>query len=250
MSIQAYDADMVEAPGAETLAAGAFANLWSAFGSVWPLWSVLTLVNAIAAAAGEGAGGLGQLPGLIGSVVAAALVSGVAIRLLLGRGLAAWKPDPGLVVYSGVVALLGAGPAVLALVAQPPVQNASQAALSSYTTTAALAAVAGLAIFWVGARLSLWPIGRLLGTAEMTPGRSWRLMRGVVLRYAMATILLAAPVIILDIMVSMLTKAQGHLIGQIAATPLTSLVTLLAAAVAAEVYRSRAIIPDPSVIVA
>lgn len=241
MSIQAYDADMVEAPGAETLAAGAIGNLWAAFGAIWPLWSALTIVYAIAAAAGEGLTGLAQAPILIGADFAAALVSGFAIRVLLGRGPAAWKPDAGLAVYVGVAGLFSVGPTVLMLLAQPPA-HAAAADVSAYTTQAGGAAVAALAILWAALRITPWPIGRLVGNALMTPGRSWRLMRGVVLRYAMAAILLAAPVVLMAVMVAMLTKSQGHLISQIAVTPLSSLVALLAAAVAAEVYRSRIVV--------
>ena len=242
MSIQAYDADMVEAPGAETLAAGAVANLWASFGSVWPLWSALTLAYAIAAAAAEGLTGLAQAPVLIGADLAAALVSGIAIRVLLGRGPAAWKPDAGLAAFTGLVGLVAVGPTALLLLAQPPAHAGSQAELSAYTTQAGGAAVVALAILWAAMRITPWPIGRLVGNALMTPGRSWRLMRGVVLRYAMAAILLGAPVAVLAVMVAMLTKPQGHLIGQLAVTPLTSLMALLAAAVAVEVYRSRIVV--------
>jgi len=246
MSIQAYDADMVEAPGAETLAAGAVANLWASFGRLWPLWSVLTLLYAIAAAAAEGLSGFSQLPILIGADFAAALVAGIAIRVLLGRGLAAWKPDGGLAAFVVIAGLAAVGPTALMLFAQPPAHAPSQAEVSSFTTQAGGAGVIGAAFLWAAMRLSPWPIGLLLGNAEMTAGRSWRLMRGVVLRFAMAAILLSAPLIALAVMVGMLTKPQGHLISQLAITPVSSLVALLAAAVAVEVYRSRiAVAPEP-----
>ena len=242
MSIQAYDADMVEAPGVETLAAGAVANLWASLGAVWPLWSALTLVFAIAAAAAEGLAGVAQAPMLIAADLAAALVGGIAIRVLLGRGPAAWKPDAGLAAFVLIAGLFAVGPTVLMLLAQPPAHTGSQAELSAYTTQAGGAAVVALAILWAAMRITPWPIGRLIGNDQMTPGRAWRLMRGVVPRYAMAAILLAAPVAVLAVMVAMLTKSQGHLISQIAVTPLSSLVALLVAAVAAEVYRSRIVV--------
>ena len=246
MSIQAYDADMVEAPGVETLAAGAVANLWASFGRLWPLWSALTLLYAIAAAMAEGLAGFSQLPILIGADFAGALVAGIAVRVLLGRGPAAWKPDAGLAAFVGIAGLIAVGPTALMLLAQPPAHAPSQAEVSSFTTQAGGAAVVAVAILWAAMRLTPWPIGLLLGNAEMTAGRSWRLMRGVVLRFAMAAILLSAPLIALAVMVVMLTRPQGHLISQLAVTPLSSLVALLAAAVAVEIYRSRiAVAPEP-----
>jgi hypothetical protein len=169
-------------------------------------------------------------------------VSGVAIRLMLGRGKSAWLPDLGLLGYTLAVSLLAAAPSLLAVMAQPPAHGAPAAAFSNYTAMAAGSVVASLAILWATLRLTLWPIGRLLGNVEVTASRSWKLMRGAVLRYAMALILLGAPVFILSVMVAMLTKPQGHLISQLAVTPLTSLAALLAAAVAAEVYRARVVV--------
>src|SRR5205823_1105234 len=126
-----------------------------------------------------------------------------------------------------------AAPTFLAAMLQAPAHGAPAAAQSSFIGLAAVALIGGLAILWGSLRLTLWPIGRLLGNEEMTAGRSWRFMRGAVLRYLMGIILLGAPVAMLNFMVITLTKAQGHLISQIAATPLNALICLLAAAVAA-----------------
>jgi len=248
MSIQAYDADMVEAPGAEALASGALASLWASFGGVWPLWSILTVINAVGAALAEGSteagtpAGLVALPSLVASTLGASVVSGVAIRLMLGRGKAAWLPDLGLIAYVGLVSLLTAAPSAFALTVQAPPHGATQAAVTSFIELASVALLATIGAIWATLRLTLWPIGRLLGNAEMTAGRSWRLMRGAVLRYLMGAILLGAPVAMLNFMVITLTKSQGHLISQIAATPLNALIALLAAAVAAEVYRARVVV--------
>jgi len=241
MSIQAYDEDMVEAPGAEALASGALANLWASLGRVWPLWSGLTFVFALAAgfAGGEGAAGLGPA---IAASLAVALATGVTIRLLLGRGLAAWKPDAGLAVYVGVVTLLGAGLSAAAAAVPLPAQGAPAAAFQTWMTTAAPVLVACLPAIWAAQRLTPWLIGRLLDNVEMSRARSWRLMRGVALRYTMAAILLGAPVGILGMLVAMLMQGQGAVLSHLAATPLSSLAALLGAAVAAEVYRARVVV--------
>jgi hypothetical protein len=254
MSIQAYDADMVERPGIEALAAAGVGNLWRTMGGVWPLWSALTLVYAVVAAAVEVtappvAGGLqfGLLAIPAIESLAAGLVTGVATRIFLSRE-GAWKPDLGLAAYAGIVTFVGAGPAALASMAQTPTLAEAPGALQSYMAFAAAGLVLGLVILWTGLRLTLWPIGKLVGDADMTPGRSWKLMQGAVLRYVLAVVLLGAPLFILELIVAMLTKPEGRLISQIAVAPLTSLMALLAAAVAAEIYRTRvcmAYVPPP-----
>jgi hypothetical protein len=241
MSIQAYDEDMVEAPGAEALASGALANLWASLGRVWPLWSGLTFVFALAAgfAGDKGGGGLG--PSLAASL-AVALATGVTIRLLLGRGLAAWKPDVGLAIYVGVVTLLGAGLSTAAAMVPLPAQGAPASAFQTWMTSAAPVLVACLPAIWAAERLTPWLIGRLLDNVEMSRGRSWRLMRGVALRFTMAAILLGAPVGILGMLVVMLTQTQGAVLSHLATSPISGLAALLGAAVAAEVYRARVVV--------
>ena len=102
-----------------------------------------------------------------------------------------------------------------------------------------LVALALCRLLWAALRLTLWPISALVGDGDMSPGKSWRLMRGAVLRYVLAVILLSAPVFILQLVVVMLMQPQGPLLAQLAATPLNSLMALLAAAVGAEIYRLR-----------
>jgi hypothetical protein len=254
MSIQAYDADMVEKPGAEALASGALANLWAAMGRIWPLWSCLTLVCVLragtaavqtSATATALQTGVGQLAAAAVQNLAAGLVTGIAIRVMLGRGREAWRPDGGLLAYAGIVAALASIPDVVASMIQIPAPGAAPALLTSHAGVTALVLAATVAAALAGLRLTLWPIGRLIGDAEMTPARSWRLMRGLVLRYAMAAILLGAPVLILNFIVIMLTRAQNPLLSNVAAAPLGSLMALLAAAVATEVYRMRVVVVGP-----
>jgi hypothetical protein len=251
MSIQAYDPDMVEAPGAESLASGALANLWASFGQVWPLWSVLTLVGAVsAAAATDGAAAGGSLAAALGRLTVdapanfvAALVSGVAVRLMLGRGRAAWKPDGGLFAYAVIVGLAAtAVSAVSAIMGPIPTPGAAPGALMANTGVAAAALAAGFALIWAAARLTLWPVGLLFGASDLGPALAWRRMRGVVLGYGMATLLLAAPIVILGLLVVMLTQTQGPLVSHLAIAPLGGLLALVAGAVAVEVYRARVVV--------
>ena len=167
------------------------------------------------------------------------LLTGVALRAMLDRGWAAWKPDLGLAAYALIVMLLGAVPEAVTYLVQVPAHGAPQAVLLPFAAAASLSLAFAAVLAWVVLRLTLWPIGLLMGDAEMTPSRSWALMRGSVLRFLLAALLLAAPVFILNLMVVMLTQPQGRLISQVAAAPLLSLMALLAAAVAAEIYRTR-----------
>ncbi len=250
MSIQAYDADMVEPPGIEALAAAGVGNLWRSLGGIWPLWSLLTFVYAISVAVlqsqgvpvvgGGLSGGLtsGVLAASAGSSLAAGLVTGIAVRTFLYRE-GAWKPDLGLIAYATIVAVLGTLPTALATVATAQVHAGGQASLRGDAGMTAGGLVVGLAVLWAALRLTLWPISALVGDADMGPGKSWQLMRGAVLRFVLAVILLSAPVFILQLVVVMLMQPQGPLLGQLAATPLNSLMALLAAAVGAEIYRLR-----------
>ncbi len=250
MSIQAYDADMVEPPGIEALAAAGIGNLWRSLGGIWPLWSLLTFVYAISVsvlqsqgAPGVGggfSGGLtsGVLASSAGSSLAAGLVTGVAVRTFLYRQ-GAWKPDLGLMAYAAIIALLGTVPAALVTVAIAQVHAGGQVSLMGDAGMTAGGLAFGLLVLWAALRLTLWPISALVGDCEMSPGKSWQLMRGAVLRYVLAVILLSAPVFILQLVVVMLMQPQGQMLGQLAAAPFNSLMALLAAAVGAEIYRLR-----------
>jgi len=250
MSIQAFDADMVEPPGIETLAAAGLGNLWRAIGRIWPLWGALTVVNALSAAAAfaperDGAAAalqtaMGELPWFVASGLTAGVTTGLAIRVLLGRE-KPWRPDGPLLAYAGAVTLLGVAGSVVAAIVQAP-HAAGPDAQVTFMTTAGGAVVAALALLWVALRLTIWPVGRLVGYDEMSPGRSWRLMRGAVLRSVLAAALLSAPVFIANLVVVMLTQPAGPVTARVSAAPLASLMALLAAAVAAEIYRARVVL--------
>jgi|GEM_PF-2569515 len=252
MSIQAYDADMVERPGIEALAAAGVSNLWRSLGRVWPLWSALTLVFALGAAvlasqpAPSGELQLGTLATAALSSLGAGLVTGIAMRAFLDRD-KPWRPDLGLAAYAAIITVLGTGPAALAALAPALTPNAAHAAALNGLGAVSGGLVAGLVLLWASLRLTLWAIGRLVCDEDMSPGRSWKLMRGAVLSFALAVMLLGAPVFILDLVVTLLTQSQGQFISRLAATPLASLLALLAAAVAAEVYRMRVRLQDDPV---
>ncbi len=252
MSIQAYDADMVERPGIEALAAAGVGNLWRSLGRIWPLWSALTLIYALGAAVLESqpapTGGLqaGILLTAALSSLGAGLVTGIATRVFLYRE-KPWRPDLGLAAFAAIIMVLGTGPAALAALTPTPTTSAAQSAIMNDLGVAGGGLIAGLVLLWAALRLTLWPIACLVSDEDMSPGRSWKLMRGAVLRFSLAVMLLGAPVFILDLMVTLLTQSQGQFLSRLAATPLSSLLALLAAAVAAEVYRMRVRLQDEPV---
>lgn len=92
---------------------------------------------------------------------------------------------------------LAAGIAVLLLLAAPRVATDVVAGLvlatnstMSVSMVLAIGAVLDAIAAYFAMRLFLWPIGRLVGWGEMTPGRSWALTRGTVRSYIVVIVVL------------------------------------------------------------
>jgi hypothetical protein len=234
MSSQAYEADNQPAQGIEALASGAVANLWRSLDRIWPLWlgvSAFDVLHGIAASFRSGPHGLEDLVGGSSSAlvitVPAALSSGVALRILLGRERDVWRLDRGLAVYAGITVFLATATETLLLSARTP------------SALGLLAQGAAFGLVMVSLRFTLWPIGLLLGDRGMTPGRAWTLMVGAARRYYFAVLLLMAPLFTLQVLLVFLAAPRSHLLSQIVTTPVRVAVGLVTAAVAAEVYKAR-----------
>jgi hypothetical protein len=259
MSTQAID-QAAGAPSATTsveqLAAAALGSFWRALGRLGPLWLLGTVFIALKVVLAN-APLVGATPlerslaaataGFFGQV-APALVSGVAIRMFLGRQREAWRVDRHFWRYIGIVSLLGVAPvavSVWAAAVGPLAVPGDPVAL--FGAVALTAAPAALAI-WVALRLALWPIGRLMGAADLAPQRSWSLMRGAAAGAFGAALLLGAPLFILAMIPVMATSHGDVAQGELAAAPLLAALNLVVAAVAAEVYRARnpELIPRPT----
>lgn len=67
--------------------------------------------------------------------------------------------------------------------------------------------------FYVAFRLSLWPLGRLTGRTDVTPIRSWRLMRRTLRGYALAHLLASIPLIAAAVLVMTISGAVDGTVG-------------------------------------
>jgi len=122
--------------------------------------------------------------------------SALGLRLLI-RGREGWlKPDRGFYECAALLGLMAFGILLLA-VAMAPGASASAAADPGglAARSFALSAVYLVGIY-VGIKLTLWPIGRLTGHVEVTPARSWRLMRKATRGYILAHVVFGIPFMI------------------------------------------------------
>jgi len=69
----------------------------------------------------------------------------------------------------------------------------------------ALVSLGRIVIEFVGLLLCLWPVGRLAGRREMTPGRALRLMRGAAPSYVVIMAALASPVVLAPVGIGLAT---------------------------------------------
>jgi hypothetical protein len=93
--------------------------------------------------------------------------------------------------------------------------------------------------FWVGARLMLWPVGRLMAEHKMTPVRSWRLMRGAVWPYITGGIFVAVAPAIVGVILFGPYRHGGAVWHVAIASPFLGLGSLLTASLSAQLYRLR-----------
>lgn len=235
------------APGAEALAFGAVRGLWRARTQIWPLWlGAVAFIGYRAFTADGPKAGASLLDAMTqgwGSALVAeaglALASALAIRILLGRGRESFLADRPLAAYVAVLTLMGFPPVMLVAGLSPPGAHASPAEVKLFLNEVALL-IASLALAGVAMlRLTLWPVARLLGRRDVSPERSWRLMRGATGDFLFATIVLTAPLGILGSIPLMLSSQGLELWGRLWAAPIGASAVLLVSAVAAEVYQSR-----------
>jgi hypothetical protein len=232
--------------GAEALALAALTTLWRSMEKVLPLWFALalfhTLVHARTHTAGDDVWPLQAIleneASTVTSLVVSGLSSAVALRIFLGRAREAFKPDQAMGAYLGIFILLGIAPMVILMGLHPPEPGAPASELHDDLLRAGFGVTTGMAMFWIGLRLTLWPIARLLDDRRVTASQSWTLMRGASVRYAGAISLLVTPLILANAFISVATE-QAPLIHRAAIAPLNAAIALAAAAVAAEVYRNR-----------
>jgi hypothetical protein len=178
----------------------------------WPqaaaLWAVGTALGwgtlALQAAGGGVLKHASLSPSWLGfeafNLLSAGILSALGYRLFLSRGRDWLRFDKAFWIGAGLLALASAGVAALGLVdlAVHPLRPVGAGALRG-TGLGSLSRFAGqLLLYWVYARLLLWPLSRLDPTTEggvpsITPRRSFALMAGYVGPYLIAMILISLP---------------------------------------------------------
>lgn len=189
--------------GTMILVRGALARLRDAGWRAVVVWLVIAVAGLAvqwgAVRAGVAIAMPGPTPGYLIYAALSAALSGLAaawgVRLFIGRGVGWLKPDRRLFEGGGIMAALSLGFFVISWLYTGP----SQAGVSQGLVVAG--ALGGFVLFFVFAfvslRLTLWPIGRLMGRGEVTPARSWRLMRRATRGLILGYMLLALPAIVI-----------------------------------------------------
>jgi hypothetical protein len=247
LSTQANNPGAPAATGVEALASAAFAALWRSQDRILPLWFALAVFYALNHAPVPSQGGdafvvqdvINNEMWLLTTLVVTALASAIGLRIFLGRGREALKPNVAMGAYVGIVTLLGIAPAVMLTNLHPPTLSALLMGFPGRAMRTGLSLAAGGAILWASLRLALWPIARLLGDRRVTGEQSWILMRGAVISFTGALLLLTAPMLMLNYALIVLTQHASPLIHDAVSAPLRAAVGLAVTAVAAEVYRKR-----------
>jgi hypothetical protein len=247
MSTQAHPGKAPVNQGVEALSMAALTNLWRSLDKLLPLWFGLAAFHALARAAVHAhTADAWPLRAIIDNeastltmMLVSALAAAVALRVFLDRGREALRVTPGLAGFVGIIILLGIAPAMILMGMHSPAPDASGMDLQVDMVRMSLALLTGMVMFWVSLRLTLWPIARLLGDNRVTGGQSWALMRGATGRYAAVLGLLIGPMLLLNYLLDVFTRAASPLIHGAATAPLSAAISLTTAAVAAEVYRMR-----------
>ena len=181
------------------------------------------------------------------TVLSAGVAAGLAaltLRLFLAPGRGWWRPDRGFWTCVGLLILASLGYSTLGIILLLRLPHAQLATLE---LRLGLSLVAQIALTLIYARLVLWPIGLLMGEREMTPVRAWGLMRGQMVGFVVAAVIVHLPVLLVTPAWILATRVGAH--GQpivdltwlgIATALLTPAALLMQRAMAAVIWRAKA----------
>jgi hypothetical protein len=238
-------------PSAVSLIATAYAALRARWPQALGLWAVGIAWTFAARAILWAAHGALRHPSLslpffantlAGATVSAALAT-LTYRLVLDPGRGWWRPDRGFAACVGLLVLATVAASGLISLSLSPVSVRNVPLLAQHFV---LTLGVEVVLYWLYARLLLWPMGALMGNTAMGPARSWALMRGQVMRYLLAAILVNLPLVLLGASYAAVKLLTHRALTQ-GPDPMTAVVTpilgpavqLLQHAVAAAVYRAR-----------
>lgn len=224
------------------VAGGALNAIRSALPQLWPLLLAMAALGAASAHLLQTCKPLTLDPGRLTAAAMAyelaieaaqALLSAVAIRILLGRRGRAWDFDRGLLIYIGLI--VASGMAYKAVELLFPHKAPLHGVAPDW---AGLGAAIGVMIaLWRGfARLILWPIGALVGE-PVTPARSYFVMQGAVWPFISGLLLLTVPIALLGTLIKLALDHRAPALGLVLAAPVWGSLSLVSDAAAAEIYR-------------
>jgi hypothetical protein len=221
---------------------GAWRNLRVRAPELWPLllpWSAVFILSSVLGHAAKASGqdnpfaAIKLAQTLVGAFIGAVL-SGVTLRVLLGEGRAAWRPDRELGAFVALTMLIQL--ATTFAMDLPPIIHPSKAqALERLGDSI----VAGTWSLWLIARLALWPIAQLMGERRASAYDSLRRMKGAVWTFWIATLLAAAPLFILAFALDWSYLRHGQVAGLLVSAPVMGCAGLAITAVTAELFRAR-----------
>lgn len=217
---------------------------WAASAALW-----LTLAGASYGiyVAGEAAGLLAaplmSLEGVAYNAVSAAIegvAAAAAVGLFVADGRGGARTFRGFAECAGVFAAIS-----FAFLAVSQVHSELQPWIDDPGAAGAVVVGLGLAFagwFYLTAKIQLWPVARLAGREDVTPRRSWRLMRRATLGYLLASGLLLVVVMIALAAVlapSWQVEADAGLLGVALTQVGGAAYSVASAALLAAVYRLR-----------
>jgi len=136
---------------------------------------------------------------LVAAAVVAAILAALALRLFLVPGPDWWRVDRGFAVCVGLLVLAALGNSAVGALGLAGLKDLPPRGLGYLELRMGTVFISEAVVAWIYVRLMLWPIGALVAAEPaMTPGRSWSLMRGQVLGFIIAAILLSLPPILIS----------------------------------------------------
>jgi hypothetical protein len=210
---------------------------------LWPLlppWTAAVILNgvmghAVKLSGQDGAFAPLNLGRLVVSALTGALLSGVTIRILLGRGRDAWRPDRDLgafVLVTMVIDLMTSLPDLLMTKLVHPTAGQALERLGDVVGT-------GITTLALTALFALWPIAQLMGDRHAGPYESMQRMKGGVWTFWIATLLAILPTLIVGSILDWPYVRHGQVIGLFLSAPFLAVGALTATAVQAEIFRAR-----------
>jgi hypothetical protein len=208
---------------------------------LWPIWLLMSVLYGVAyylqltlrLGVATGALGFPNIGFTLAVTELGGILTAVAVRIFLNRRKDWRRLDRGVAIWLALGAAINLGLLLTAAAGA----SLLPAAAAAYATWSAWLIRLILLPVWL--RLKAWPIGRLVGDAAMTPGRSWRRMRGVVWPTFLATLVVGALPFVIGLIFASRFFYRRDLLDLAVSSAALAAFSLATEAVSACVYRLR-----------